>query len=191
MTIAYQEFLPDTNTPFSFRATLDGTPYNVIVTWNIYGMRWYVNIYTTQGALIYATPLVESPDEYDISIVDGLFGSSLVYRDKAKRFEINDAPVIPEPGALSAIPDYMLDAAGNQFVLGQSSLGLDAAGQLFDALGNPFVLDQSTLSSDVMLDAIGQKFVLDSGVIDETQDLSTEQMLGADGQPLTLDGSQI
>jgi len=189
--ITRQQFTPSQDSPFSFRVILDGSPYNVIVTWNIYGQRYYVNIYTTQGSLVLSTPLIESPDGYDISMVNGLFDSTLVFRDTLQQFEVNDAPIQAVPGEYLAPPDYMLDAAGNQFILGISQLGASAPGQMFDALGNPFVLNQSTMSGDVMLDNTGATLILDQGQIAQTQDLSSQQMLGKDGQPLTLDNSQI
>jgi len=186
--ITFQEFNPAPDSAFQFRAVLDGNPYNIVVTWNIYGLRWYINIYTTQGALVYATPLVESPDGYDISMVNGVFATTLVFRDSAQRFEINDAPTPSVPGAINTPKDYMLDAVGNKFMLDISLLGTD---WLFDATGQPFVLDQSMMPSEAMLDSRGSQFVLDQSTIAATQDLSGQVLLDANGNPITLDQSQI
>lgn len=191
MTITFQDFAPDSDVPFTFRAVLDGTPYNIVVTWNIYGKRWYINIYTTQGALIRSTPMISSPDGYDISMVDGLFSSTLVYRASLQRFEVNDAPAAIVPGEYLKPSDALLDTQGHEFVLGLSMLGLSAAGQLFDALGNPFVLGQSALGGDVMLNSQGTMMVLDEGQLAVSQDLSADAVLDKTGSPLTLDSSQI
>lgn len=47
--------------PFSFQATLDQQTYNVAVTWNIFGQRWYVTITALDGTVILNTALVSSP----------------------------------------------------------------------------------------------------------------------------------
>lgn len=54
-------FTPNAFSLFSFQATLDGTLYNVITTWNVYRQDWYVNIYDQSNTLIVARPLVGSP----------------------------------------------------------------------------------------------------------------------------------
>lgn len=73
---------------FEFLATLDRNTYNVIVTWSIYGERYYVNIFDTNNNRILTIPLIGSPNDYDISLVAGYFTSTLVYREKSRQFEI-------------------------------------------------------------------------------------------------------
>lgn len=46
--------------PFQFQATLDGAQYNVTCTWNVFGQRWYVNVYDLSGNLIVARSMVGS-----------------------------------------------------------------------------------------------------------------------------------
>ena len=48
--------------PFQFTPTLDGTQYNAVVTWNVYGQRWYVSIYDLSGNLVVARPVVPTGD---------------------------------------------------------------------------------------------------------------------------------
>ena len=88
----YINFQPFDTGPFQFQATLDGTQYNIVVTYNVYGQRYYVNIYSTQGALIVARPMVGSPTEYDTSLTKGYFTSTLVYRTSNQQFEISATP---------------------------------------------------------------------------------------------------
>lgn len=57
----FVNFVPPQRAPFEFQPTLDGTVYRAIVTWNLFGRRWYVNIYSLDGALVLATALVGSP----------------------------------------------------------------------------------------------------------------------------------
>lgn len=54
-------FVPSTVAPFSFQATLDGDQYNVVVTWNVFGQRFYVNVYAADGTLVVCRALVGSP----------------------------------------------------------------------------------------------------------------------------------
>ena len=60
MTTTYTQFTPTTNTAFSFQATLDGESYNVVLTYNLVGQRYYVTIYDLSGNLIVSRGLVTS-----------------------------------------------------------------------------------------------------------------------------------
>lgn len=82
-------FNPSPTANFQFIATLDGKDYNVIVNWNLYGQRYYVNIYTLQNSLVVCTPLIGSPPDYDISLTKGYFTSTLVYRAQNRQFEVS------------------------------------------------------------------------------------------------------
>lgn len=88
MATEYFPFQKPTTAPFSFLATFDSVSYNVIVTWNYYGQRYYVNVYTVQGALVACVPMIGSPDDYDISLTAGYFTTKLVYRTSEARFEV-------------------------------------------------------------------------------------------------------
>ena len=57
----YVPFLPTATAPFSFTALLDGAQYGVIVTWNIFEQRWFVNIYASNNVLSLAIPMIGSP----------------------------------------------------------------------------------------------------------------------------------
>ncbi len=121
MSVTIIPFQPVSTSPFQFQVTLDGQTYNVIVTWNIFGLRYYINVYSTQGVLICAKPLVGSPIGWDISLVAGYFTSTLVYREDNQQFEVSPTPIsYPNFGAIN--PD-MLDVNENNFILDQSVMG--------------------------------------------------------------------
>lgn len=82
-------FAPNTQTTFQFQATLDGTVYNVVVTWNVTGQRWYVNVYGASNTLILALPLIGSPPDYPISITAGYFASTLVFYEATQTFVVS------------------------------------------------------------------------------------------------------
>lgn len=89
----YVTFQPNTQAPFQFQATLDNNVYNVNVTWNLFGQRYYINVYDLSNNLIVSTPMIGSaPDNefyQDISLVAPLFTSTLVYRTENNQFEIS------------------------------------------------------------------------------------------------------
>ena len=97
MAISYVNFQPSPTTPFMFSAVFDGIQYNISVTWNLTGLRYYVNIYGNDGTLVLCAPLVGSPSGYDIDIVAGYFTSTLVFRTLTNNFEISDTPVVYNP----------------------------------------------------------------------------------------------
>src|ERR1700761_925389 len=48
--------------PFTFSPTLDGQSYTAIVTWNAFGQRWYISLYS--GASpdpVFTQPVIGSP----------------------------------------------------------------------------------------------------------------------------------
>lgn len=83
-------FTPSVNTIFSFQPTLGGTQYNLYVTWNLAGQRWYLNIADLNQNLVLAEALVGSPDDYDLNLIMGyISGSSLVFRTSSQSFEVS------------------------------------------------------------------------------------------------------
>ena len=85
----YYDFIPNAATPFQFQPTLDGQVYTAIVTWNLFGQRWYLNLFDLAGNRILTIAMVGSPLDYDISLVAGLFASTLVYRVQNRQIEVN------------------------------------------------------------------------------------------------------
>lgn len=84
-------FTPTPIAPFQFQATLDGTVYNVVITWNVYrasGFGWYVGVYQENGILVFLRALVASPPDYPISMTAGYFASTLVFYDGPQRFVV-------------------------------------------------------------------------------------------------------
>jgi len=83
-------FNPNAFANFQFNPTLDGVTYVAICTWNLYGQRYYINIYDNNGTLIMSRPIIASPNDYDINLLFGYFQTStLVYRASSNNFEIS------------------------------------------------------------------------------------------------------
>lgn len=53
-------FAPSTTSAFTFQPVLAGVQYNATVTWNIFGQRYYLNLYDLAGNLVLATAIVAS-----------------------------------------------------------------------------------------------------------------------------------
>jgi hypothetical protein len=82
-------FDPASTANFQFNPVLDGITYTAICTYNLYAPRYYVNIYDNNGTLIVTRPIIASPDNYDIDIVEGYFTTSkLIYRTSSRNFEV-------------------------------------------------------------------------------------------------------
>jgi len=123
MAITYVNFQPSPLAPFIFSAVFDGIQYNISVTWNLTGLRYYVNIYGTDGTLVLCAPNVGSQSGYDINLVSGYFTSTLVFRTLTNKFEVSDSTVIYNPvlgqTINNIIPGNILDY---NFVLDESIL---------------------------------------------------------------------
>lgn len=55
-----------TTPPFQFQAVLDGQVYNVSVSWNLFGRRWYVTVLAPDGTRVATRALVGSPTGFTI-----------------------------------------------------------------------------------------------------------------------------
>lgn len=54
-------FSPQPNQTFRFAPVLDGQVYNAEVVWSLFGRRWYLNLKSLSGALIFELPVIGSP----------------------------------------------------------------------------------------------------------------------------------
>lgn len=85
----FVSFAPVPTQVFQFQATLDGAQYNVQITWNVDGQRWFLNVYDNTGTLIVTRAVVGSPPDYDIDLIWGYFTTStLVLRQATQMFEV-------------------------------------------------------------------------------------------------------
>lgn len=85
--IAYP-FIENPQAPFKFSATLDGADYQVSVPWNSFALGYYLRITNARGVQVLNTPVVGSPDGFDISMTAGLFATKIVFRASTNQFEV-------------------------------------------------------------------------------------------------------
>jgi len=62
--------------------------YTITVPFNYFAQRYYVTCVSQQGVHEFTVPLVGSPDTSDISMTQGYFQTTLVYRVSSGNFEI-------------------------------------------------------------------------------------------------------
>lgn len=67
-------FAPSTAAPFQFQPVLDGTTYNAVVTWSLFGQRYYINLYDLDQNLIFCLPVIGSPDGLQLQTLAWLQG---------------------------------------------------------------------------------------------------------------------
>lgn len=83
------KFTPLATANFTFQCTLDSSNYNAIITWNMFSQRYYINLYTQNGTLVFCLPVIGSINGYDINLAGGYFQNSmLVFRSSSQSFEI-------------------------------------------------------------------------------------------------------
>lgn len=59
---SYYPFTPSNVQAPSFQATLDGNVYNLMVTWNLFGQRYYLSCFDQSGNRIFTVPVITSPE---------------------------------------------------------------------------------------------------------------------------------
>lgn len=87
MTTSYA-FVPSSSAPFQFQPVLDGATYNVIVTWNVFGQRWYVNVYDLSGNRIVTLPVLSSPSAIDLQAISWANGRASAVVESPHGFPI-------------------------------------------------------------------------------------------------------
>lgn len=62
-------FTPQANANFRFQVVLDNSSYNAVVTWSLFGARYFISLYTLAGKLVVVRPLTGTPLGYNISSI--------------------------------------------------------------------------------------------------------------------------
>ena len=67
-------FTPSPRGPFQFQPTLDGVTYNAVVTWNLFGQRYYISLFTLDGTPVFNLPLIGSESAVNLSSLSWSLG---------------------------------------------------------------------------------------------------------------------
>ncbi|MHB8817014.1 MAG: hypothetical protein ACYDAE_27635 [Steroidobacteraceae bacterium] len=159
----YVDFQPSSTAspPFQFQATLDGGQYNVAVTWNVFGQRYYASVYDLSGNRICSVPMVGSGAKIQgvLSWADGTVTAALqaphnVPVGAVANIEISDTGLGYDGSwrALAVDPltlSFGLPADPGQYgVTGNASQDVNLIGNIpksVDSSGNPLAWFSSTL----------------------------------------------
>lgn len=86
--VTYYPFSPQPGSVYQFQPTLDGQQYTVVITWSVYGQRWYYNVVTLQQQLVLSIALVASPQDFNIDLGQGYFNTPVIFREASQQFEV-------------------------------------------------------------------------------------------------------
>ena len=146
MTTFYQ-FAPSSAAPYSFQPTLDGDVYNCTVTWNLFGVRYFLNVNALDGTLIMSRGLVASPVGVAIQNIQWANGAAMVTTAKPHGYRVGsiiDLTLTDNvPVAYSGQFECLITGSGTftLFVapnpgqptqLGNASYGINLVGQYFN-----------------------------------------------------------
>lgn len=154
---------PIASPPFQFQATLTSQPpngvpavaavYNVTTTWNLFGARWYVNVFALDGALIGARALAGSDAGKQLAGLAWASGEVTATTRLQHGYKIGRPVMLTISGAspsgynglFECVPTgpatlaYSLAAdPGQATVFGAASYNVNLIGGLTDEAGNPF-----------------------------------------------------
>lgn len=84
-------FTPSSTALFQFQPTLDGQAYTAITTTNLFGQRYYINLYATDGTWIFTQPLIGSPSAIALEAVSWANGSAIATTSLPHGYAIGSA----------------------------------------------------------------------------------------------------
>jgi hypothetical protein len=151
----FTDFVPSRVAAFQFQPTLDGEPYTVVVTWNLFGQRFYVNVTALDGTLVCARPLIGSPTGIAIETLsfDEVTGLVTATTSVPHGYKIGTVVGLTVSGASPAAYNGLVDALisgpdtftyslsanpGTATAPGAASYDVDLIGGMTDSAGNPF-----------------------------------------------------
>lgn len=95
----YTDFVPPQLGPFQWQPTLDGQVYTAIVTWNLMGRRYYLNLYDLSGNLIFCVPVIGSPDGVTIETLSWANGTASAVGAKPHQYFVGATANVTIAGA--------------------------------------------------------------------------------------------
>jgi len=106
--MAVYPFTPTGQAVFSFQPTLDGQQYSAIVTWSLFGQRWYISIYDVSNTLVVSEAVTGSPNPIGIQSVEWDAGLVTVTTVEAHGYKVGTIATL-------TIADMVPDAYNGTF----------------------------------------------------------------------------
>ncbi|ENC7539748.1 hypothetical protein ABK178_004278 [Salmonella enterica subsp. enterica serovar Brandenburg] len=82
-------FKPDGRGPFQFTARIGEYEIFARVPFNLYANRYYLELKDSSGEVLVYTPLIASPDGYDINLALPFALGKLIFRESTNQFEVS------------------------------------------------------------------------------------------------------
>jgi len=82
-------FKPDGREPFQFTTQIGRHELFARVPFNLYANRYYLELKGSSGEVIVYTPLIASPDGYDINLALPFAPGKLIFRESTNQFEVS------------------------------------------------------------------------------------------------------
>jgi len=163
------DFKPSAIQAFQFDATFDDALYTVLVTWNLYGQRWYINIHDIEGILVLCMPLIGSPTPKDLAAPPAFETVELMYWtdvDGGRAFFEMAAPSIAVLGDVIDVSGALNDGeAGDGAVNGQFVIDQWTDNQHFSALLTAPADAIGNITGDIILNIEASALLWSRGVV--------------------------
>lgn len=82
-------FKPDGRAPFQFTAKVGKYELFARLPFNLYANRYYLELKDSSGEVLVYTPLIASPDGYDINLALPFAPGKLIFRESTNQFEVS------------------------------------------------------------------------------------------------------
>lgn len=106
----YYPFYPNQSQAFSFQPSFDGSQYLVTVRWNLFGLRWYVNITDLNGNPIVTLPRIESPVALPLASISWANNLVTIVTQQPHGYQIGLTIAVTIAGCAPAGYNGMVDA---------------------------------------------------------------------------------
>lgn len=103
-------FTPSTLSNFQFGPTLDGSQYNAVVVWNVFGQRYYLNVYSLEGALVCSLPMVGSPEAIPLASLDWANGIVVAQTSAPHGFTVGSKVTVTIAGCAPTTYNGLIEA---------------------------------------------------------------------------------
>ncbi len=144
----YTDFVPTRQVPFSFQPTLDGQVCTARVTWSLFGVRYYLNLYAQDGTRLITTALVGSPSGIALQTLSWSRGFALAVAPAPHGYKVGRTVELTISGAVpdaynGIVPAFITGPAtfrypvatdpGTATVPGSAAYNINLVGALFDS----------------------------------------------------------
>jgi hypothetical protein len=149
----FTNFVPTTVSPFLFSPELDGEVYSAVITWSLFGQRFYLNLYAPDGSLTCCRAVVGSPTGIALQALSWANGRAIATTVNPHGYKIGSTVGLTisgcSPDAFNGLVPCLITGPsafswpiaadpGAATVLGMVAYNINLIGGLLDVNGDPF-----------------------------------------------------